>query len=35
MTAIKEIITFEVIASFKIKYPKITPKIGMRYATCA
>ena len=27
MTAINEIITFEVIASFKIKKPKITPKV--------
>ena len=35
MTAIREIITFEVIISFKNKNPKITPKIGIKYATCA
>ena len=35
MTAIREIITFKVTTSFKNKYPKITPNIGIRYATCA
>ena len=35
MTAINAINTFGVINSFKNIYPKITPKIGIRYATCA